>query len=170
MTVHADPRVTSAALPSGARSFQQERAGLVSRLLAAGVDLAVVAGLVGLVVVGRSLWRFFFGSPGLPLTLSWPSRPGLVSIGGLLLGAYLTWGWARTGRTFGKRVLGLVVVGRDGGPVPWPVAMARAVLYVVFPLGLLWSAVSRSNRSVQDAILGTAVLYSWHGTRRRHAG
>jgi len=167
MRTSAEQVTSDAALPREARGFQQERAGIVSRVLAAGIDLAVVAALVGLAVVGRSLWRFFFASDGLPLTLHWPSRIGLVSIGGALLAIYLAWGWAQTGRTAGKHVLGLVVVvGRDDGPLPWWIAILRAVLYVVFPFGLLWSAVSRTNRSVQDAILGTAVLYAWHRPRR----
>ena len=165
MTTSAEPVTADVVLPREARGFQRERAGIVSRVLAAGIDLGVVAALVGLAVAGRSLWRFFFASEGVALTLHWPTRFGLVSIGGILLAIYLAWGWARTGRTVGKRVLGLVVVGRDGGPLPLWKAIVRAVLYVLFPLGLLWSAVSRTNRSVQDAILGTAVRYAWHRPR-----
>jgi hypothetical protein len=38
----------------------------------------------------------------------------------------------------------------------------RAVVYVVFPLGLLWSAVSSSRRSLQDVLVGSVVVYDWH--------
>jgi hypothetical protein len=46
----------SVALPSGAREFQGERAGIVSRGLAAGIDLGVVVVLVLGFVAARSVW------------------------------------------------------------------------------------------------------------------
>jgi uncharacterized RDD family membrane protein YckC len=158
----------SVALPSGARQFQGERAGIVSRGIAAAIDLGVVVALVVGFVVARSVWTYFFADDT-PLRLRWPSRLGLSSIGGGLLALYLAWGWARTGRTAGKRVLGLALVRATGGRVAAPIAVLRAVLYVVFPLGFFWSAVSRSQRSVQDLMLGTAVVYDWRGSRDRAA-
>jgi hypothetical protein len=32
---------------------------------------------------------------------------------------------------------------------------------VLFPILLLWVAVSRQNRSVQDLVLRTSVVYDW---------
>jgi len=158
----------SAALPAAARSIQGTRAGLVSRSLAAAIDLVAVSIFVAGSVMAASVWEYFFGGARV-MELRWPSRLGLASLGGALLAGYLTWGWARTGRTFGKRVLGLAVVTASGGRVPWPVAAARATLYVVFPIGLLWSGVSRTNRSLQDLLLRTAVVYDWRPARRRDA-
>jgi hypothetical protein len=37
------------------------------------------------------------------------------------------------------------------------------VLCVVFPIGLLWVAVSQDNRSAQDILLRTTVVYDWSG-------
>lgn len=156
----------SATLPAEAREIQRARAGLVSRVLAAGVDLLVVAAAVVGAVAAASVWRYFF-SGGVTLALRWPSQLGLASLGGSLLTIYLAWGWARTGRTFGKRILGLALVTSRGSRVAWPVALLRAILYVVFPLGLLWSGISRTNRSVQDVLLRTVVVYDWHGARRK---
>jgi uncharacterized RDD family membrane protein YckC len=158
----------SVALPSGAREFQGERAGIVSRGLAAGIDLGVVVVLVLGFVAARSVWTYFF-SDDTPLRMRWPSRLGLSSIGGLLLALYLATGWARNGRTAGKRVLGLALVRARGGRVSASIAVVRAVLYVVFPIGFLWCSVSRSRRSVQDLVLGTAVVYDWRGSRDRAA-
>jgi hypothetical protein len=31
----------------------------------------------------------------------------------------------------------------------------------VFPIGLLWTAVSRENRSLADLLLRTSVVYDW---------
>jgi uncharacterized RDD family membrane protein YckC len=159
----------SVALPSGAREFQGDRAGIVSRGLAAGIDLGVVVVLVVGFVAARSVWTYFFADDT-PLRMRWPSRLGLSSIGGLLLALYLALGWARNGRTAGKRLLGLALVRAHGGAkVSASIAILRAVLYVVFPLGFFWCAVSRSQRSVQDLVLGTAVVYDWRGSRDRAA-
>ena len=40
-------------------------------------------------------------------------------------------------------------------------AAARAVAYVVFPVGLLWTAVSPTRRSVQDVLVRSVVVYDW---------
>lgn len=156
----------SLALPADARGFQGERAGIVSRAVAGVLDLVVVAVLVVGAVVARSVWAFFF-SDAAPLRLNWPSRFGLLSLGGAVLLVYLAWGWARTGRTVGKRVVGLALVDTSGRPVSALVAIARAALYVVFPIGLLWCSVSGTRRSVQDLLLRTAVVYDWRGRGRR---
>ena len=36
----------------------------------------------------------------------------------------------------------------------------------MFPLLLVWVAVSRHNRSVQDLVVGTSVIYDWSAVRR----
>jgi uncharacterized RDD family membrane protein YckC len=153
------------ALPAEARAIQRKAAGLVSRASAGAIDLAFVTLLVGGAVVVRSVWRYFFGGAEI-LELRWPSQVGLASLGGVLLFLYLTWSWASTGRTVGKRILGLAVMTNRGGRLSWPIAAIRALFYVIFPLGLLWSGVSGSNRSVQDLILRTTVVYDWRGARR----
>ena len=47
-------------------------------------------------------------------------------------------------------------------------ALLRAVGYVVFPIGLLWVAISPANRSVQDVILRSSVIYDWSARPIRH--
>jgi uncharacterized RDD family membrane protein YckC len=74
---------------------------------------------------------------------------------------YLTVAWARTGRTRGGSLLGLRVVSAQLGPLGWWRAAMRAVTYVVFPVGLLWSAVSPTRRSVQDLLVRSVVVYDW---------
>jgi uncharacterized RDD family membrane protein YckC len=63
------------------------------------------------------------------------------------------------GGTWGDRVLALRVTDADGRRLRWRRSAMRAVLCTVFPVGLAWVLVSRENRSVQDLILGTAVVY-----------
>jgi uncharacterized RDD family membrane protein YckC len=158
----------SLGLPAQARAFQGERAGVVSRTAAGVVDLAVVVlGVLG-AVIGWSVWKFFF-STGERLSVDWPSRMGLGALGGSILFLYLAWAWARSGKTLGKRVLGLTVVTTTGRPLSVLVAVARAALYVVFPVGLAWCVVSKERASVQDLLLRTAVVYDWGGRRTRVA-
>jgi uncharacterized RDD family membrane protein YckC len=74
---------------------------------------------------------------------------------------YLTLSWRLTGRTYGDQLLGLRVVNYEGRQMRFVGALLRALFCAVFPLGLLWVAVSPANRSVQDVVLRTSVVYDW---------
>src|SRR5215213_7914617 len=74
---------------------------------------------------------------------------------------YLTVCWATTGRTYGNHLMALRVVGRHGLRLHLVAAFVRAVAYALFPIGLAWVAVSRTNRSLQDIVLRTSVIYDW---------
>lgn len=152
------PRPLSA-IPREARPYQGRRAGVVSRVLAGAVDLVVlVLALAGLYVAYAAL-RFL----ARPSRFEIPHVDGstAVWIGAVLFTAYLTVGWATTGRTYGAHVLGLRVVGGRGQRLGPGRSFVRALFCVVFPLGLFWSAVSRTSRSVQDLGLRTVVVYDW---------
>lgn len=151
-------------VPAEARRFQGGPAGIVSRIAANLLDLglgiaicaALYAGWAGLTFLrrGRS-----FTVPTLP----WPTA---IVILGLVMAVYFTLAWRGDGRTPGDRVLGLRVVTRAGGRLGIARASLRAVLAVLFPLLLLWVAVSRDRRSVQDLLVGTEVRYDWETARR----
>jgi uncharacterized RDD family membrane protein YckC len=132
-------------------------AGVVTRLLAAAVDLTVVLVALGLLILVAAGARFLWS----PASFRWPAPPSELS---LLLGAlcavgYLAVAWSETGRTYGGALLGIRVLGRDGGPLDPVRAALRAVLCLAFPLGLLWAAVSPSRRSLQDLVVGSSVHY-----------
>ena len=118
----------------------------------------VIAALVG-IYLGVSTFRFLLH----PRSFSWPQTSSLYlgTLGWILLILYLTVAWANTGRTFGKRVLGLRVVTSRDDRVPLPRSLARAFLCALFPIGLFWCAVSSSKESVQDLIVRTHVVYDW---------
>jgi uncharacterized RDD family membrane protein YckC len=135
---------------------------VVTRSLAAGVDLAVVL---------FALFGAYFAVQGLrfvlsPIRFHFQSPPRLLAVAaaGIVLVVYLVGGWWISGRTYGDHLLALRVTDASGRGLSLPRAFARAVLYVAFPLGLFWSGVSPSRRSVQDLILRTAVRYEWEGT------
>ena len=61
----------------------------------------------------------------------------------------------------GAWVMGVRVVSRKGERLSWPISLARAAFSVGFPFGILWALVSKRNRSVQDVVLRTIVIYDW---------
>lgn len=153
--------------------LQAHRAGLASRTAANLLDLGVVWFLGILVLVGVGAVRYVVGGvpfrpPAAPLQMSAP-------LGTLLLLAYLTGGWAATGRTVGKQLAGLRVVDRTGQRLSAGRALLRAALCVLFPAGLLWVLVNRRNHSLQDLLVRSAVVYDWSyrapsGSRPRSGG
>ncbi|HEY8556660.1 MAG TPA: RDD family protein [Actinomycetes bacterium] len=142
-----------------ARALQGHRAGLASRVVADVIDLAVawLLGLSALLVAG--VVRYLLTGP--PLRLPVMPRWLDVTGGAAIAVGYLAFSWAATGRSVGKQVAGLRVVQRVGRRLSLRRSLARAVLYVLFPAGLLWVLASRRNASVQDLVVGTAVVYDW---------
>jgi uncharacterized RDD family membrane protein YckC len=141
-----------------AQELQGRRAGIVSRLSAVAIDFVVVVLIgVALLIVAAGIRALFTGQ--VEVEVSSDELRGPLAV--LLLLAYLGYGWGLNGRTAGKVALGLRVVHEDGADLSFARGIARAVLYILFLPGILWSAVSRKNASVQDLILGTAVIYDW---------
>jgi uncharacterized RDD family membrane protein YckC len=146
-------------IPREARAYQGRRAGIVTRLVAAVIDAAVV----GLVLLGG-----YAAIAGLlfvwdPLGFTFPNLGVVVSLASALaiLVAYLTLAWWISGRSYGCLVMGLRVVNYRGERLRLTGALLRALFCAFFPIGLLWVAVSLANRSIQDEVLRTSVVYDW---------
>jgi uncharacterized RDD family membrane protein YckC len=154
-------------VPPAARPHQGHRAGVVSRLMADGLDLGVVVALLAGAYLAFAATLFIVR----PSSFTFPSPSLLASVWILLAVAagYLTFCWAVNGRSVGKHVMGLRVVReRDGRPLGGREgrlgaarSLLRAAACVVLPVGLFWAAVSAHNRSVQDILLGTCVIHDW---------
>jgi uncharacterized RDD family membrane protein YckC len=142
-----------------ARALQGHRAGFASRAVADAIDLGV-AWLLGLsALLAAGVVRYLLTGPPfrLPVLPNWLD----VTAGAAIAVAYLALSWAATGRSVGKQIAGLRVVDRAGGRLSLWRSFSRALLYVLFPAGLLWVLASRRNASVQDLVVGTAVVYDW---------
>ena len=153
-------------LPRDARPYQGRRAGLVTRMAAAALDGVVVV-LVLLVAYGALA---VYALPGRPARVHLPGRrPAVQPDRGVRRAGRLPdprlaahrphlrrpgHGAARGERPRSSTSVGRVV--REGG-------LLRCV-----PIGLLWVAVSRENRSVQDVVLRTSVVYDWQPTGGPH--
>lgn len=153
MSARVDP------IPREARVFQGHRAGLVTRGAATAIDVGVVTIVLALGYLGVCVVLFLtppkgFEAPVPPLWLD-------LLIGYVVTTLYWAIVWNRGGRSYGCHIMGLRVVDRQGrllGIVP---ALLRAAFCVAFPLGFVWVAFSRANRSVQDVVLRTSVIYDW---------
>jgi uncharacterized RDD family membrane protein YckC len=139
--------------------FIGTRAGIVTRTAAAAIDLGVV--LLGMLVSYFAVAGIIFVLD--PRAFSFPrfSAFWLVVIGELLLVAYMAWSWANTGRTVGKRLLGLRLVDSSGRLLGPGRATLRATICTLFPLSLFWCAIDGRNRALHDVLLRTIVVYDW---------
>lgn len=147
------------AVPTAARAYQGERAGVVTRLAAGAVDLLVVVLIICAIYAGVAGFLFLLhpSSFHFPRGLGW----SIPVVGFAVAVPYLTLCWCMTGRTYGDVLLGLRVVNHDGRQLRLVGALLRAAFCVVFPIGVLWIAFSPANRSVQDVVLRTSVIYDW---------
>jgi uncharacterized RDD family membrane protein YckC len=153
MSAHVDP------VPREARPFQGHRAGLVTRAAAGGIDLGIV--IIALVACYLGVFAFLFLLDPRNFTAPTPSPALVYAVSFLLLTFYLAVSWMGNGRTYGNHVMGLRVVNHQGQRLHPLAAFVRAALYAIFPIGLLWVLVSGQNRSLQDLVLRTSVIYDW---------
>jgi len=159
--------MTSAAKQRVEFGPEHRPAGIVTRMAAAGIDLAVVVVLWSLIyatVAGaRLIWS--------PTTFEWPTPPVWLTFGlGLVLAVlYLTASWAMTGRSYGASLLGLRVLSFRRELPGWALSFVRANFCVFFPVGLFWVILSPGRRSIQDVVLRTMVVYDWRGADSRNA-
>ncbi len=139
--------------------FEGQPAGIVTRSLACAVDMLVVT--VVLVGVWAAATAVVFLSRPARFVVPSPSWGLTVAVSAATSVLYLSVAWATTGRTYGAQLLGLRVLGPRQDRLGWPRSVARAAAYVVVPLGLGWAVLDRRNRSLQDLVLGSRVVYDW---------
>ena len=145
-------------IPEDAREVPGERAGFATRFLASVIDVALVTALMMALWLGIEILQLIF-TPGIEVEP--PRAATLVVWGYIFTTFYWTVAWATSGRSLGAWVMGVRVVNRKGARLRWPVSLARAAFSVGFPIGLGWAIISKRNRSVQDVVLRTIVIYDW---------
>jgi uncharacterized RDD family membrane protein YckC len=152
-------------IPREARPYQGNRAGVISRFTGSLIDGALVTLLVVFAYLAANVTVFMLDPRSFRVLDT--SVAFLLGAGIVLAIVYLTASWALTGRSYGCHVMGLRVVDRRQrrpGPL---LALLRAAFCVLFPVGLLWCAVSRSRCSLQDVVLRTSVVYDWRPRQER---
>lgn len=154
-------------VPREARPYQGRTAGPVTRSIAAGIDALVVAAVLLAGYVGLNGLVFLANPRSFTVVDTQLLRS--LTAGFVVSVIYLTGCWWFTGRSYGAHLMGLRVVSRRGNPLKLWRALLRAVFYTFVPIGLLWCAVSPKNRSIQDLVLGTQVIYDWQPRHERHS-
>ncbi|HZB18258.1 MAG TPA: RDD family protein [Blastococcus sp.] len=132
-------------------------AGVVTRLLAAAVDAVVVVVLAALLDLAAAGARFLWS----PVDFRWPRPTAIDAVVVLLLVAvvYLALGWGLAGRTYGARLMGLRVLSSRHELLGWTRAVLRALVCVLWPIGLLWCGISRARLSFADIVVRSVVAY-----------
>lgn len=132
-------------------------AGIVSRGVAAVIDFLVVGVILAGLYIGLVLTKLMFNST----SFTFPSLNVVFSsaVAFLVSVVYLVGCWSISGCTAGAVVMGLRVVGRKRARLGPLIAVLRALGCVLFPFGLLWVAVDRRRRSLQDLVVGSRVVY-----------
>jgi uncharacterized RDD family membrane protein YckC len=135
----------------------ERAAGIVTRGLAAVIDLVVVLLIMGVLYGGLVLVRLVYS----PAAFSLPSLNAVFStvVTFVVAVMYLTGCWTVSGSTAGAVAMGLRVIGRRSQRVSLLVGLLRAICCVLFPIGLLWVVIDRRRRSLQDIAFRTRVVY-----------
>lgn len=145
-------------------------AGFVTRLMAYLLDIVIVVALIALggwlFVLVDDFIESFFNADVEIISLS----VVFFALVPILIISYYVGFWSLTGRTPGKWVMGLRVIGSDGEPPRLGRSFIRLVGYVTsalaFWLGYLWVFVDNDRRAWHDHMARTWVVYAFNPPRR----
>ena len=144
-------------------------ASLGSRLLAAGIDLAIQAAVLLVVALGLGLLSLGGGSATAGVVVL------LLAFTAVLLGYPIGFETLWRGRTPGKAALGLRVVARDGSPVRFRHAVVRGFLTLVDVVltsgvaAVLAILLTPHDQRLGDLAAGTLVIRERTGAGRPEA-
>jgi uncharacterized RDD family membrane protein YckC len=173
-------RLLNSARPNG--NVHGHYAGFISRGLAFGIDLLLVAliALVGVWLVRSTLGLFnidlsacrryvpLSGLDALVHNLCRTARGSIYLFGTLLPPIYFFLFWLLAGETVGQGIVGVRVVAVDGRRLTVRSMLLRLVGYAlsILPLGLgfLWSLADERRQGWHDKLAGTYVIY-WRQPR-----
>ena len=154
--------------PPRSVALQGTRAGFVSRVTAAVIDVLIVFFSFLVVLFAYSVVVYFLTDDPLDLP-----DPGAVWSGAamvVLLIVVLTAAWSGPGRTIGNIAVGLRVVTDKGESLGWFRALVRACVVVGFTvISMGWILVSRKNAGLHDLVARTTVVYDWRPRSSRAA-
>jgi uncharacterized RDD family membrane protein YckC len=148
---------------------ETNQAGLATRLVAGGIDLALLFGAYSLASgVLASVTNFLFGpNPSLIAVVA------LGIVGFIVAGAIVAGFWALIGQTPGMRFLSIRLTEHGSREVSGRCAIRRvfAMALSIIPFGLGFLAILRDpqRRAWHDRLTGTEVIYDLHARSARHA-
>ena len=138
-----------------------ELSGGISRLVAWAIDAFVIATCYGLVAAAAvNLVQLLTSTTVQTSNHGWAWAAGYGAFGFL----YFWIALSITGRSIGKGIVGLRVVGRGGQPITPGVAAIRMLVYpfsFILGLGLIGIVVGKHRRALHDWAAGSTVRYDW---------
>jgi uncharacterized RDD family membrane protein YckC len=144
-------------------TVETEYAGPVSRMIAYGLDAAIVSVLFTGATVALSMMASFIGAEAQRLALA--ATSAYLVVLPAMLAIYCAVFWQLAGRTPGMAVLGLRVVAVRARPVSWLSILVRALVLAYFPIGSLWALVDRRRQAVHDKLARTTVIRALQAPR-----
>ena len=149
---------------------ETDQAGLATRLVAAGIDLALLFGAYSLISsVLASLVSAVFGQP-----LSLPAVIILSVLGVLAGGGFFAAFWALAGQTPGMRFLSIRLTHHGSTEITFGCAVRRVLglILALLPLGIGYLAILRDprRRGWHDRMTGTEVIYDMVARAAPHSG
>ena len=146
-------------------SLRGQYAGFISRLIAFGIDIAIIT-IILLVMtwlVNAVLTLFKLDQiTGMEtiLKLAWS---GVIAL--LFSASYFIFFWTLAGQTPGKTLMGLRIVTTDGQSLSFGRSVRRFLGYIVsifaMWIGFLWILLDNRRQGWHDKIAGTLVIYAW---------
>lgn len=148
--------------------LQGRVAGFVTRLISYLLDLVVIAGLLALTgwlsVVADSVIAKLGLDPSVDLSAIYAAMIPFI------IGTYFVVLWALTGRTIGKWLMGLKVVGADGYPPTIGRSLVRLIGYGLSALalwvGYVWVIIDDERQAWHDHLAKTWVVYDYERRKR----
>lgn len=143
-------------------------AGFASRFIAFVFDCAISIGVFELALVASS----FAASVLAGDSIHW-SRGNIWVVLGFFAWEffYYAYFWTASGKTPGMVLLGVQVVGEEGGHAGTRRGLIRTLAFplsfILAGLGFLGILLGRDRRALHDVIAGTAVVYSWDAREAR---
>jgi uncharacterized RDD family membrane protein YckC len=143
-------------------------AGFASRFIAFAFDCAVSIGVFELALVAAS----FAASVLAGTAIHW-NRGNIWVVLAFFAWEffYYAYFWTASGKTPGMVLLGVQVVGADGGHAGTRRGLIRTLAFplsfIVAGLGFAGILLDRDRRALHDVIAGTAVVYCWDAREAR---
>jgi len=140
-------------------------AGFVSRLIAYGIDVAIITITLLILTWLVNTVLILFGLDDLSAmeTLVKLLVSGVFVL--LFSAGYFIFFWTLASQTPGKTLMGLQIITTDGQRLTFGRAVRRLLGYIVsiltLWLGFAWILVDNRRQGLHDKIAGTLVVYSW---------
>lgn len=156
-------RIAHGLLRRGDHDAETNQAGLVTRLAAAGIDLALLVGFISIVSgLFSSIIPTIFGGSG-DDGLSTGAVIGLLAFDLAFAGSVFVTFWTLIGQTPGMRFLGIRIQSHGSNQIGFRRSVKRALAIplavIPFGLGFLGILISPRRRGLQDVIADTEVIY-----------